>query len=171
MVFAAYARQVLGAMGLAVEKRKRSKTCSLESSARTAATSVPPARRYRACSSARSADTGRSSGAASRRGPRPLSHSRRMGLSMAPRLPAQTGSKRLDSPDYPHVTPSRVLAIRQKGTLCLNGAKPTTRTTDVRKRRRPGWSVCSSEPTGTRLSPAAARLAMFTAIRQDIGVC
>jgi hypothetical protein len=36
--------------------------------------------------------------------------------------------------------------------------------------RRPGWSVCSSEPTGTRLSPAAARLAMLTAIRQDIGV-
>jgi hypothetical protein len=56
-------------MGPAVAKTQRSKTCSPESSARTAATSVPPPGCFRACSSARSADTGRSSEAASRRGP------------------------------------------------------------------------------------------------------
>ena len=45
------------------------RSCSRESSARTVATSVPPPGCFRACSSARSADTARSSGAASRPGP------------------------------------------------------------------------------------------------------
>jgi hypothetical protein len=59
-------------------------SCSRESSARTAATSVPPPGCFRACSSARGADTARSSGAASRRGP--------------------TGGKRMQSPRAPNLS-------------------------------------------------------------------
>jgi hypothetical protein len=81
-------------------------SCSPESSAQTAATSVPPRRCFRACSSARSADTARSSGAVSQRGPRPSTRGKRM---HSPRRQGSASPKKLSGGRFQGLPDERAL--------------------------------------------------------------